>query len=458
MCGIVAVGAKTTFMGMDVACFEELLVLDSVRGIDGTGVVAVRKTGNADICKIGSHTYDLLGSELWKKIKTRGHEKYLALLGHNRKATFGSVSNENSHPFRHEGIVVVHNGCVDDYKSFNPDAVVDSSVLPKLFHTYRDNPAEALSQLKGAFSLLWYDAHNKLIRWVRNKERPLFYADTLQVWGLASEAWMLGVAGPRNANMWSQTIEEVPVDTMFTWDITSKKLTDEKIKWKTTSVSPSFAGFYGDWGDDVESDIPTQVETKKEVREETKLEDKEGQLLRPGDSISFSPKRLVSWSRDKGTPAERKGWRIEGEFGDKPIHRVNFSLSGSDAEELMRKFYKSDTLTGKVYQAVSDPDPRYGKYVYWVEKVEESPAKKYYRTLNGVQLTLAELVSIKNKYKCSKCHEPVKISLWGRISVKKDNNNKITRVFCKECVDKRIQELPAETQAKILQQNLGAPN
>jgi hypothetical protein len=464
MCGIVALFAKTSLMGMDVTCFEELLLFDSVRGIDGTGAIAVRKTGNADICKIGSHAYDFIGSEAWKKLRNRGPDKYNALLGHNRKATLGSVCNENAHPFRHEGIVVVHNGFVEGYKDFNSDAVVDSSVLPKLFYDYKDNLSEAFLQLKGAFSLLWYNAHNKMIYWVHNKERPLYIGETEQIVGLASEPWMLAVAGARSGNKWKE-IKEVPTDVLFSWHVESKSFKEPvPIQWKQ-NVKKDFhyPTLYDDFAYEMndsqfdsndidDGDKFNEEDTKKEVTETKEL----GPLsLRAGDTITFSPQRLLSWTRDMNSKQERRGWRIEGVFGDTIKHRVHFSMTGADKEQQMQDLYKATHLTGKIYSAVSDPDPRYGKYIYWVESVEVAQEKKSYRTLNGTILTLQELVSIKNKHRCQSCKEPVKIAHWNRISVKKDSAARIVRVFCEDCVNKRIETLPEETKAKILQQNLG---
>ena len=55
----------------------------------------------------------------------------MMIIGHNRKATHGSKTDNNSHPFWSDDnkIVLVHNGMVSNQKDFCKEATVDSEAI-----------------------------------------------------------------------------------------------------------------------------------------------------------------------------------------------------------------------------------------------------------------------------------------------------------------------------------------
>jgi glucosamine--fructose-6-phosphate aminotransferase (isomerizing) len=88
-------------------------------------------------------------------------------IGHTRWATHGKPSDENAHPHRSDGIVVVHNGIIENYvdlkHGLQEDGFIfasetDTEVLCHLINKYsKDNPLEeavraALKKLKGAYA------------------------------------------------------------------------------------------------------------------------------------------------------------------------------------------------------------------------------------------------------------------------------------------------------------------
>ena len=105
-----------------------MLVADAVRGIDGTGVFGVYNTGSVGWLKVGSHPYGLLTSQKFESWSQAMIRKMDMVVGHNRKATAGKANNENSHPFVHENIVLVHNGVVHNHKKM-ADTEVDSHAI-----------------------------------------------------------------------------------------------------------------------------------------------------------------------------------------------------------------------------------------------------------------------------------------------------------------------------------------
>lgn len=194
MCGIIGVCGKILVKEENV--FKAMLCLDTIRGPDSTGVLAVSgSTGHEIFKKVGT-PWDCFSEAAFEKIF-----KYtnVLLLGHNRAATVGTVIEKNAHPFDVGEIIGVHNGTLrnerklDDHEFFD----VDSETL---LHNFANNGvAETVKILDGAFAVVFYDKRDHTVHFVRNKERPLFYAYSKDMKTLfwASEAWMLQIACAR---------------------------------------------------------------------------------------------------------------------------------------------------------------------------------------------------------------------------------------------------------------------
>lgn len=181
--------------------FKQLLVLDSLRGEDSTGVAFVQKwTGQVTVAKQLGDPFALFQDN---RFVTNIAKMSRALIGHNRYATSGGVSRQTAHPFDMETIVGVHNGTLSSKNQLldHQDFKVDSE---NLFHHIEQRSLEdALSKLGGygnAWALVWWDKVNETLNMLRNKERPLYVcqADNDKVLFWASEAWMIEATLARN--------------------------------------------------------------------------------------------------------------------------------------------------------------------------------------------------------------------------------------------------------------------
>lgn len=99
-----------------------------------------------------------------------GHEDLIShiSLGHTRWATHGKPSEENAHPHRSNGVILVHNGIIENYLSLKKKLIekgykftseTDTEVLCHLIEDYakryplEDAVREVLKEVKGAYAL-----------------------------------------------------------------------------------------------------------------------------------------------------------------------------------------------------------------------------------------------------------------------------------------------------------------
>lgn len=194
MCGIVGAAGALAFKEEKVV--KELLILDSLRGIDSTGVAAIPRVGEVKIAKELGNPFNLLDSRSLDRALI-GMQR--AIIGHNRFATQGGVSKRNAHPFEFDMLVGVHNGTLKNkYKlKDSKDFAVDSE---NLYHHINENGLrDAINIIEGAWALVWWDKLEESINFLRNNERPLYLTRTKngKVMFWASELWMLQVVCSR---------------------------------------------------------------------------------------------------------------------------------------------------------------------------------------------------------------------------------------------------------------------
>lgn len=198
MCGIAGVITKKikALNNIDIDLFKEMMIADAIRGEDSTGVFGVNTTGNAEFVKLSTHPFNLLNSKEYKEWSQTMWSDGRALVLHNRKATSGAINNFNTHPFSFGNVILVHNGYIDNFRGLLPirerekhSVEVDSHAACILLA--RNKPEHIIPEMKGAFTFVWYDVLQKTLSFVRNEERPLFFANTDKKVYFASEPGML---------------------------------------------------------------------------------------------------------------------------------------------------------------------------------------------------------------------------------------------------------------------------
>lgn len=216
MCGLVGIYSSTALSDTELNLFKGLLLVDQIRGYHATGVAKLKtQTGDIAIHKRALDATDYLADADTKKFLTE--DRGNIYIGHNRWATVGDKGKDaNAHPFQQDHITLVHNGGVDSWGMDllegydDKEVVVDSHMVTMTIakHGVRKAVEEYLS---GAFALVWWDAKERSLNFIRNGDRPLFLAvlnTGALVW--ASEKGMMDVYCDRGANSRMPSYRMVP--------------------------------------------------------------------------------------------------------------------------------------------------------------------------------------------------------------------------------------------------------
>lgn len=193
MCGLVGMITKLRngFNGENANFFDQLLFMNSMRGMDSTGVFLVNNIGNVKLAKDAKQSAAFLSTKEYKEIKEDGIRNGWAMIGHSRKATKGIISDKNAHPFAvDEKLVLVHNGSMWGEHKHLKDVEVDSEAIA---HTIAngDDVETSLQKINAAYALIWYNVMQKQMYFIRNTQRPLAWLETPNCWYFASEGGML---------------------------------------------------------------------------------------------------------------------------------------------------------------------------------------------------------------------------------------------------------------------------
>jgi len=193
------------------------LYLDALRGMDATGLMTVDSLGDITVNKKAMPSADFL--QLKKVDDQISDYCNRVFIGHNRFATRGAINDENSHPFQHGKITMVHNGSLlnthtlPDHRDFNVDSENIAHSINKI------GVHETLKLLDGAFTLIWWDDEEKRVKMVRNAQRPLHLAKISKkntiIW--ASEKPMLEYVAGRSGLEIEDTWE-LPIKNLVTFD------------------------------------------------------------------------------------------------------------------------------------------------------------------------------------------------------------------------------------------------
>lgn len=182
MCGIFGVftSLKAGFSNKQLEILGQNMIINQFRGTDSTGVISVNRHGKSEMLKVLGGAGALFAHPEWDDLQRRISKEGSIVVGHGRSATRGTVKIENAHPFAKtyptgEIFKLVHNGTLDwdqdlpDFRKFD----VDSEWITEMIVRY--GAKEALTKIRGAMALVWWDEKEETINFFRNVDRPLHF-------------------------------------------------------------------------------------------------------------------------------------------------------------------------------------------------------------------------------------------------------------------------------------------
>lgn len=249
MCGIVGIMRGSMTEGM-VDMFEQLLYADVFRGPHATGVYRSNANGQTSLYKEAIPASMYLARKGWDDLRGGagvGKEPLAQVyVGHNRYATVGAAGeSKNAHPFKEGNITMVHNGTVVKWRlNEHLKYDVDSHAVCAMLNSH--GLAETLKVLDGKFTLVWHDASDNTMNFIRNHERPLHMVEfTDGGWAFASEGEMLTwINGRRKSPFGIKRTFELPVGYHHKFQLSAGKVElAEVVKYDLPKFSSYNSGY-----------------------------------------------------------------------------------------------------------------------------------------------------------------------------------------------------------------------
>lgn len=230
MCGIVGImNPYGSFSWKIKDAFTEMLYADAIRGKDSTGVFTV-KHNEVDWIKAAVPPWKFFSME---KVPDffRDIDRAKFIVGHNRAASKGSVSNKNAHPFQVKHICGVHNGTLWGTHDLEVDNTIEVDSEMVFTAIAKEGITKVSPKLRGSYSLAWYNQETKNMNFLRNTERPMFFlwTKTPELIFFGSELGLLEWAAKRNKYEISHSLETEP-HTIYKFKDGATKPTILKVK------------------------------------------------------------------------------------------------------------------------------------------------------------------------------------------------------------------------------------
>ena len=225
MCGIFGMTGPFATTANDDKFIKNATIAGAVRGLDGTGLVMIANKGDEPVTYIKrAMSGGQFVNEVFDPTYALSNTVH-SVIGHNRAATIGAISDHTSHPFNEGGVIGVHNGTLrGDWKAdleVSKKCDVDSRGL------YRAIAARGIDwtidKMKGAAALVWCEVESKRVFVYRNSERPLHYVESNGKIYYASEPGMLSWLLTKSC-VFKIDIQPFKVDTLY--EITEGKLVE----------------------------------------------------------------------------------------------------------------------------------------------------------------------------------------------------------------------------------------
>ena len=402
MCGLVAVFQfekwGISYAGKEI--FQQMLIADSIRGVDGTGVLAVTDKEKVRTLKVSGNPFNLIGAEKWKDfidpkygpIYSSTDPRDIILAGHNRYKTTGESTTAHAHPHVVGPITLIHNGTVQEYsklprfKNFEVDSQAVANSIDEL------GIQETIALYYGGYAMIYFDQRDSTINVCRNDKRPLSmaYDESNKRLFLASESLMLHWLLRRHISIQASVkVEEFPADKLFSWKLDSiiPKVEDlsgpKAMKHNIGNAS---------WSEEVSTELVDYMEKKKGINPKkvhqrvTSLRKsgipleivKEYAGLKKGDKVIF---RVTDYADEN---PQEETFLIMGETQRLKETSFRFRLKGAAGLDAL---FEQPMVEGIISNIIHYPEgnDQNDKFVLWVKEPSVYIAPPKEQTKPGVK-------------------------------------------------------------------------
>ncbi len=251
MCG--NVGMAGNIGVQEIKAFREMLLYNSCRGFDSTGVatIGVGQTPVLTHKELGGPTnlFNDKSPIFSDDGIVRGWPRII--MGHGRSATRGYITKENAHPFTVEHITGMHNGTLWDWKDLDGWSKDGSDSEALITTISTRGPDACWSLFMGDAAVVYWDNKEKTLNFIRNKGRPLWLLTNKKkdVLFWASEPWMVHIAAQRNRIEIGEAkadVFEIEVDKLYSYTTTMTTYTQEGVReLAKKTFYPALSGISG---------------------------------------------------------------------------------------------------------------------------------------------------------------------------------------------------------------------
>lgn len=186
LCGVLSTGLNR----LEIEAFQDLMVVSTLRGNCGSGIVAVPTSGKRSI-EIFKHAYQTAAELVFNGdvVKALNKHNYSLLMGHARQPTKGELTLDHAHPHVLSNIIGMHNGTLSE---LNGEKLSEKESDSKIFFESMEQYGveETIKKARGAYAATYINKREETLNFIRNDQRPLYWAQpsSIQTLYWASEA------------------------------------------------------------------------------------------------------------------------------------------------------------------------------------------------------------------------------------------------------------------------------
>ena len=225
MCGIWGISGKFSTSASDDKFLRQCAMAGTVRGVDATGMIFLSNKKEVTYLKRAIDGVKF-ANEIFNPTKHIGNT-ITSVVGHNRAATIGAISDDTAHPFQGGHLIGVHNGTLTGNWRSNLQVAKNTDVDSRgLYKAIAARGIDwVIANVSGALALVWVDIKTGRTYVYRNAQRPLHYTAhaTQQKVYYASEAGMLEWLLNKN-NLAHKEVNSFKVNVLY--EITGGEVTE----------------------------------------------------------------------------------------------------------------------------------------------------------------------------------------------------------------------------------------